>query len=312
MPVARVRRVAGHEGQVRVTLRQEHRDEHAGPLRRHADERRHRRRADRDAPCRASPLSRTRAAPRRRTSSWTSIITSRAAPSPTRRWTWTRPRTPSPARCATSAACRAASAARWCTSSRSRRPRGPNAVVWSGGSAPAAGTHARGHGCRRGARLRPRRRAGTGRDPGRPLAHVGSGGRGEPRRRDAVVRVRRRRRRRRPTRGRPRRRCIQVQGGTAAQQAMVQAALYHLFLMPTVQSDVDGAYVGIDGKTAQATGCHYCSEHVALGHVPHAAPALRPRRARSRERRGGVAPRDGEGERLLPQVAHRLRASPAR
>src|SRR4029077_18361718 len=53
---------------------------------------------------------------------------------------------------------------------------------------------------------------------------------------------------------------IQVQGGTAPQQAMMQAALSHLFLMPTVQSDVDGAYVGVDGKTAQATGWHYCSE----------------------------------------------------
>jgi len=53
---------------------------------------------------------------------------------------------------------------------------------------------------------------------------------------------------------------IQVQGGTAVQQTMMQAALYHLFLMPTVQSDVDGSYVGLDGKIAQATGWRYCSD----------------------------------------------------
>jgi predicted alpha-1,2-mannosidase len=53
---------------------------------------------------------------------------------------------------------------------------------------------------------------------------------------------------------------VHVQGGTPAQQAMMQAAVYHLFLMPTVQSDVDGSYVGLDGQVAQATGWHYCSE----------------------------------------------------
>ncbi|HEY8039091.1 MAG TPA: GH92 family glycosyl hydrolase [Polyangiaceae bacterium] len=53
---------------------------------------------------------------------------------------------------------------------------------------------------------------------------------------------------------------VQVQGGTPVQQAMMQAAVYHLFLMPTIQSDVDGSYVGIDGKVAQAQGFHYCSE----------------------------------------------------
>jgi predicted alpha-1,2-mannosidase len=53
---------------------------------------------------------------------------------------------------------------------------------------------------------------------------------------------------------------VQTQGGTAAQQAMMQAAVYHLFLMPSIQSDVSGSYVGVDGKVAQATGFHYCSE----------------------------------------------------
>jgi predicted alpha-1,2-mannosidase len=53
---------------------------------------------------------------------------------------------------------------------------------------------------------------------------------------------------------------VSVQGGTAVQQAMMQSAVYHLFLMPTVQSDVDGSYLGVDGKVAQATGWHYCSD----------------------------------------------------
>jgi predicted alpha-1,2-mannosidase len=53
---------------------------------------------------------------------------------------------------------------------------------------------------------------------------------------------------------------VTTQGGTAVQQAMMQAALYHAFLMPTVQSDVDGSYVGLDGKVATATGWNYCSD----------------------------------------------------
>jgi predicted alpha-1,2-mannosidase len=53
---------------------------------------------------------------------------------------------------------------------------------------------------------------------------------------------------------------VAVQGGTAAQQAMLQSAVYHTLLMPSIQSDVDGSYVGLDGKTAQATGWHYVSE----------------------------------------------------
>ena len=53
---------------------------------------------------------------------------------------------------------------------------------------------------------------------------------------------------------------VQVQGGTSAQQAMMQAALYHSFLMPSIQSDVDGSYVGVDRKVAMAQGFHYVSE----------------------------------------------------
>ena len=54
---------------------------------------------------------------------------------------------------------------------------------------------------------------------------------------------------------------VAVQGGTSSQeQSMMQSAVYHLFLMPTVQSDVDGSYLGIDGKVTQAQGFNYSSE----------------------------------------------------
>lgn len=53
---------------------------------------------------------------------------------------------------------------------------------------------------------------------------------------------------------------VQTEGGTAAQQAMMQAAVYHLFLMPSIQSDVNGSYVGIDRMVHTAQGFHYVSE----------------------------------------------------
>jgi len=49
-------------------------------------------------------------------------------------------------------------------------------------------------------------------------------------------------------------------GGSASDQAQLAAALYHLFLMPTVLSDVDGHYVGLTGTVAQAQGFHYVSD----------------------------------------------------
>jgi predicted alpha-1,2-mannosidase len=52
---------------------------------------------------------------------------------------------------------------------------------------------------------------------------------------------------------------ITFQGGTPAQHAMLDAALYHTHLMPTVVSDADGTYVGLDGKVAKAD-FRYCSD----------------------------------------------------
>ena len=53
---------------------------------------------------------------------------------------------------------------------------------------------------------------------------------------------------------------IKVTGGTDAQRAMMTAAVYHSFLMPTVQSDVDGKYRGEDGHIHAADGFRYVSD----------------------------------------------------
>lgn len=53
---------------------------------------------------------------------------------------------------------------------------------------------------------------------------------------------------------------VKFTGGTASDQSQLSAALYHLFLMPSVLSDVDGHYVGLDGKVGLATGYHYVSD----------------------------------------------------
>jgi predicted alpha-1,2-mannosidase len=53
---------------------------------------------------------------------------------------------------------------------------------------------------------------------------------------------------------------IKVTGGTDTQRAMMTAAVYHAFLMPTVQSDVDGQYRGEDGNVHTADGFRYVSD----------------------------------------------------
>jgi predicted alpha-1,2-mannosidase len=53
---------------------------------------------------------------------------------------------------------------------------------------------------------------------------------------------------------------VRVTGGTDAQRNMMTAAVYHAFLMPTVQSDVDGSYRGMDGQVHTASGFRYVSD----------------------------------------------------
>jgi predicted alpha-1,2-mannosidase len=53
---------------------------------------------------------------------------------------------------------------------------------------------------------------------------------------------------------------VSFTGATSTEQSQLDAALYHLFLMPTVLSDIDGRYVGLDGNLGQADGYHYVSD----------------------------------------------------
>jgi predicted alpha-1,2-mannosidase len=53
---------------------------------------------------------------------------------------------------------------------------------------------------------------------------------------------------------------VRVTGGTVDQRNMMTAAIYHAFLMPTVQSDVDGSYRGMDDQIHKAVGYRYVSD----------------------------------------------------
>ena len=53
---------------------------------------------------------------------------------------------------------------------------------------------------------------------------------------------------------------VRVTGGTVDQRSMMTAAIYHAFLMPTVESDVDGRYRGIDDQIHLAQGYRYVSD----------------------------------------------------
>src|SRR6185503_2808807 len=53
---------------------------------------------------------------------------------------------------------------------------------------------------------------------------------------------------------------VRVTGGTEDQRNMMTAAVYHAFEMPTVQSDVDNSYRGMDDQIHTATGFRYVSD----------------------------------------------------
>lgn len=53
---------------------------------------------------------------------------------------------------------------------------------------------------------------------------------------------------------------VQVTGGSDEDQLKMAAAMYHLFLMPTVQSDGDGSYTAMDGSVRKAEGFRYMSD----------------------------------------------------
>jgi predicted alpha-1,2-mannosidase len=53
---------------------------------------------------------------------------------------------------------------------------------------------------------------------------------------------------------------VRVTGGSEPERRMFYSALYHAFLMPSVHSDMDGSYLGFDGKVARAEGYRYVSD----------------------------------------------------
>lgn len=53
---------------------------------------------------------------------------------------------------------------------------------------------------------------------------------------------------------------LRITGGSEAERRMFYSSLYRAFLMPSVHSDVDGRYLGFDGKVQTATGFRYVSD----------------------------------------------------
>jgi predicted alpha-1,2-mannosidase len=53
---------------------------------------------------------------------------------------------------------------------------------------------------------------------------------------------------------------IRIAGGTDKQQTIFYTALYHSLLMPSVFSDVNGDYLGFDGKVHRAAGFHFYTD----------------------------------------------------
>jgi predicted alpha-1,2-mannosidase len=53
---------------------------------------------------------------------------------------------------------------------------------------------------------------------------------------------------------------VKVTGGSDEDHTKMAAAMYHLFLMPSVQSDVDGSFVAMDGTVKKADGFNYLTD----------------------------------------------------
>ncbi len=53
---------------------------------------------------------------------------------------------------------------------------------------------------------------------------------------------------------------IDIEGGTEKQKTIFYSALYHAFMMPTLFTDVNGKYVGLDGKAHETENFRYYTE----------------------------------------------------
>jgi putative alpha-1,2-mannosidase len=70
---------------------------------------------------------------------------------------------------------------------------------------------------------------------------------------------------------------IQIQTRDDRDAKIFYTALYHSLLMPTLGSDVDGSYRGLDGQAHVAQGFRYFTDFSLVGHVPLGALAARAR-----------------------------------
>lgn len=55
-------------------------------------------------------------------------------------------------------------------------------------------------------------------------------------------------------------RLVDVEGGTEKQKTIFYSALYHAFMMPTLFTDVNGKYVGLDGQVHETENFRYYTE----------------------------------------------------
>ena len=186
------------------------------------------------------------------------------------------------------------------------------------GERAGAGHHGAGHRGRRRPRLRLHGRAGRGdarrgrrrtaarRAAGRSLARLAGRRPGEPRRRDAELRIRRRG-------GRHGRRVGQHGrvGGVLRRDGDGPEPARRRALPPLPHADRPerrGRALCRAGRTNRAgLGLPLRLGHVALGYVPDARPALRAHRPFARARHGALAHGDGGVRGLLPEVAARDR-----
>ena len=53
---------------------------------------------------------------------------------------------------------------------------------------------------------------------------------------------------------------VTFDGGLAEDRTKMAAALYHLYLMPSIQSDADGSFTAMDGSVQKEEGYHYMSD----------------------------------------------------
>ena len=175
--------------------------------------------------------------------------------------------------------------------------------VWQDGGAPAAGTAATRQ--RASASTLALRSARADRDRRWALAGLGDAAAANLDAEMPALHVRRHQ----EDRGRVGRADRQREGDrrhARCSTTMMTAAMYHAYLMPSVQSDSGRRYRGMNGRSTRRAASIRVG-HVPLGHVPDAPSVLRARHARGDARLGAVAPPARRSTAGTSPSAHRHR-----